>query len=136
MSDGVLLEVGYEYRFAGETVRKIKPGSGFYFENSMFHSLPLHHFKGTNQIPIASSRCQHSSDIVSGFYFVPFSVTVHFIVWLFCMALGDVGSLWHNETKKGGLRKSTVIAKVTGLVNLPVGIKVGDQQTARDQHRR
>ena len=31
---------------AGETLRKIKPGSGFYFENSMFHSLPLLHLKG------------------------------------------------------------------------------------------
>ena len=31
---------------AGETLRKIKPGSGFYFQNSMFHSLPLLHLKG------------------------------------------------------------------------------------------
>ncbi|MFM0898617.1 hypothetical protein, partial [Klebsiella pneumoniae] len=31
---------------AGESLRKIQSGSGFYFENSMFHSLPLLHLKG------------------------------------------------------------------------------------------
>ena len=30
---------------AGETLSKIKAGSGFYFENSKFHSLPLLHLK-------------------------------------------------------------------------------------------
>ena len=34
---------------AGETLRKIKTGSGFYFENSMFHSLPLLDLKGYEQ---------------------------------------------------------------------------------------
>ena len=55
---------------AGETLRKIKTGSGFYFENCIFHSLPLLDLKGYEpDFPIASSRCQQSSDIVSGFYF-------------------------------------------------------------------
>ena len=46
---GSLQTLRLEYNktdIAGKTLRKIKPGSGFYFESSMFHSLPLLHIKG------------------------------------------------------------------------------------------
>ena len=43
----------------------------------MFHSLPLLHLKGYQpDFPIASSRCQQSSDIVSGFYFEKWARTI------------------------------------------------------------
>ena len=40
---------------AGETLRKIKPGSILYLENPMFHSLPLLHLKGYQ--PYSLSYC-------------------------------------------------------------------------------